>query len=232
MQQPLTEFDRYSSNYTEAVDASIAFSGLRVDFFIRAKAERLLELLQAHFGRTDALSLLDVGCGVGAYHGVLRSKIGVLTGVDVSVDSLCRAKESNPDVRYHHYDGLRLPFEDACFDVAYAICVVHHVPEHNWQAFVDELARVVRPGGLVVLFEHNPRNPATRYAVWSCPFDDDAVLLSRGRSLSLLRGAGLASVRGRFLLALPATKGCLRRIDDLLAVIPLGAQYYALGMRR
>lgn len=229
--QKPTEFDRFSSRYAATVNDSISFSGLQVDFFVRAKAERLLELIQAHFGDPHPLSVLDVGCGVGSYHPLLQGEVAAISGVDVSAESLRLARDENPDVDYRSFDGNALPFADGSFDVAYAICVVHHVPLENRSSFLTEMTRVVRPGGLVVLFEHNPFNPATRFAVWKCPFDEDAVLLSRGSSYALLRAAGLKNVAGRYMLALPAIEGRLRRLDDALSALPLGAQYYALGVR-
>jgi SAM-dependent methyltransferase len=231
MEQGPTEFDRYSARYARTVSDSIAFSGLQVDFFVRAKAGRLLELMRTHFGDARDLSLLDVGCGVGSYHPHLRQETGPIHGVDISADSIRIARENNPDVAYKTFDGSSLPYDRASFDVAYAICVLHHVPPPQRSAFLAEMVRVVRPGGLVVLFEHNPVNPATRYAVWKCPFDEDAVLLSRGESLALLREAGLARPSGNYMLALPATEGWMRRVDDALSGIPIGAQYYALGVR-
>lgn len=225
------DFDRYSGRYAQTVNDSISFSGLQVDFFIKAKAERLLDLLRGHFGETRNLRLIDVGCGVGSYHPLLRGMVGAIHGVDISPDSLDQALKANPDVSYKEFDGRTLPFDDRAFDVAYAICVLHHVPPLQRPEFMLEMARVVRPGGLIVIFEHNPINPATRYAVWKCPFDEDAVLLSRGESLTLLREAGAARLSARYMLAVPALRGWLRRVDDALSGIPLGAQYYAVGVR-
>ena len=91
--------------------------------------------------------------------------------------------------------------------------------------------RFPRSGGLVVLFEHNGFNPATRFAVWRCPFDRDAVFLSRRQSQTLLRGAGLTNVGGSYMLAVPGTSGWLRRIDDALRAVAIGAQYYCFGVR-
>ena len=58
------------------------------------------------------------------------------------------------------------------------------------------MARVLRPGGIAAIFEHNPLNPLTRRVVSNCVFDEDAVLLRRRRARGLLRQAGLVPVRG------------------------------------
>ncbi len=226
-----SEFDSYRKTYTDAVNSSISFSGFDVDFFTRAKAVRLIDLLERDVGAADTLSVLDVGCGVGNYHGLLRRRIGQLTGVDPSSECIAEAEVKNPWVSYAVSDGSTLPFPDNDFDAVYAICVMHHVPPEKWKLFANELARVTRPGGLVLVFEHNPYNPLTRRAVSNCPFDEDAVLLSKRQVMTHLQDARLRDVAGQYILNLPSIDGPLRRIDDALGFVPLGAQYYVSGRR-
>jgi SAM-dependent methyltransferase len=225
------EFDAYKSTYSEAVNDSISFSGLSVDFFARAKSVRFIDLLERMIGPASGLSVLDVGCGVGTYHPLLRGTIGKISGVDPSSACIDEAKKNNPYVNYSTYDGDILPYEDAIFDAVFAICVMHHVPQAKWAQFSSELARVTKPGGLVILFEHNPYNPLTRKAVSSCPFDADAVLLSKRTASAYLRSAGLSHVQGSYILMVPSIKGIARKVDDALGFLPLGAQYYVVGRR-
>ena len=113
----------------------------------------------------------------------------------------------------------------------FAICVVHHVPTGQRTRFAQELQRVVRPGGVVAIFEHNPVNPLTRVAVSRCEFDADAVLLGRRRVASLLRDAGLRIVERRYLLFFPFERRWTRPAERGLAQLPLGAQHYAVAKR-
>lgn len=226
-----SEFDAYRDNYSDTVNESIAFSGLDVDFFTRAKATRLLELLSRHVGSPADLSVLDVGCGVGNYHGVLKDRIGKLTGVDPSAECIAEARQRHPDLEYATYDGERIPYPADHFDAAYAICVMHHVLPEIWPVFASELARVTRPGGIVAIFEHNPYNPVTRRIVSNCPFDENAVLLSKRSVVKHLRSAGLSVAEGRYILTLPAESGIFRRIDNALGFLPMGAQYYVAGQK-
>jgi ubiquinone/menaquinone biosynthesis C-methylase UbiE len=224
------EFDDYRTTYADAVNGSISFSGLDIDFFARAKAARLLDLLKKHFGQIGGLSGLDVGCGVGTYYGLLEGQVGRLTGVDTSLECLDEARSNHPDASYTHYDGGRLPFTDGQFDFSYAICVMHHVPKPQWALFAIEMVRVTRRGGLVMLFEHNPYNPLTRRAVSNCAFDANAVLLTKREAMKYFIAAGLRGVTGRYILTLPAISGILGIADDFLgAMLPIGAQYYIVG---
>jgi hypothetical protein len=106
---------------------------------------------------------------------------------------------------------------------------MHHVPPAQWANFAAEMKRVVRTGGLVVVFEHNPLNPLTRRAVSNCEFDDDAVLLGQGQMRRLLAGAQLRDVRSCSILSIPSIGPVTRTIDLMLGRLGLGAQYFACG---
>lgn len=228
-EQP-AQFDAYSGSYDDAVNRSLAFTGLKVDYFTRVKADYLIDLLRGHFGDTRRLDLLDIGCGVGNYHPLIRDRLGSLAGADLSAECLATAAQRNPGVSYLPYDGERLPFDDDQFDAAMTICVMHHVPPERWPAFAAEMKRVVRPGGLAVVFEHNPLNPLTRRVVSNCDFDEDAVLLRRGETRKLLGDAGFASVKSRAILSVPSFGRISRGIDLALGHLGLGAQYFVKGV--
>ena len=67
---------------------------------------------------------------------------------------------------------------------------MHHVPPPQWTRFVAEMFRVIRTGGLALVFEHNPYNPATQYIVKTCDIDKDAVLLRPGKLRGMFVDAG------------------------------------------
>jgi SAM-dependent methyltransferase len=223
------KFDRYEESYREEVERSIAFAGVGIDVFTEAKAVALLRLVRNRLGDPAEVRALDVGCGPGETDAYLVPELAELHGVDVSSGVLDAARKRNPGVSYRVYEGDRLPYDDGAFDVAFAICVIHHVQPDRWQPFAAELARVVRPGGLAVLVEHNPLNPLTRLAVTRCAFDDDAVLLGAGTARRLLREAGLVRVESRYIVFLPFRSPLLRRLDHALGRVPLGAQYLCVG---
>lgn len=225
-----TEFDGYSHTYDAAVNASISFSGLKVDFFTRVKAQYITRILTDYFGDLSRLDLLDVGCGIGNYHSFFAGKLHTITGVDVSLECIATASKRNPWVDYRSYTGDQLPFDDARFDAAFTICVMHHVKPPQWPLFARELRRVVKPGGLGLVFEHNPYNILTRRAVSSCIFDKDAILLPAAKTLRLLAEAGFGSVASRYVLAIPATNRALQDLDRCFARLPIGAQYYVVGI--
>lgn len=222
-------FDQYSQNYVETVNRSIGFLGVKIDYFTRVKVDYLIDLLTTQFGAIASLDVLDVGCGVGNSHSLLSPLLGSLTGTDISAPCLAQATARNPGCSYRPYAGARLPWDDDSFDAAVTTCVMHHVPPAQWSGFAAEMARVVRPGGVVTVMEHNPFNPLTRRAVSTCEFDDDAVLLSQRRTRALMRQAGLVDVKSRAILSIPPIGPMTRRIDLALGRLSLGAQYIASG---
>jgi ubiquinone/menaquinone biosynthesis C-methylase UbiE len=217
------EFDAFAETYDSDVQHSLY--GLKPDYFTKVKADFIIDLVNRHFGTRSGLEALDVGCGIGNYHAHLGSRFETLRGVDVSQASLRRAAAKNGHISYHHYDGHRLPFEDQTFQIAFTICVMHHVTPAQWGNFASEMKRVLQPGGLALVFEHNPANPLTRRIVNRCEFDRDAVLLSRSKAEKLLAEAGLKNVRSRCILSIPSTGAWTRNLDFMIGRLGLGAQY-------
>jgi SAM-dependent methyltransferase len=224
-------FDRYRECYSDAVNSALDIPGFNVDYFTRVKSDYIRDIVATGFECPNKLRALDVGCGVGNYHSLLRGNFAELVGVDVSPECVDAASKRNDGGRYDTYDGEHLPYEDNAFDVAFTICVLHHVPPGQWPGFTAEIHRIIRPGGLAIIFEHNPYNPITRRIVNRCPFDKDAVLLRASTTRGLLEDAGFSDVRSRSILTVPAGTKFLRRVDGWLSGLPLGAQYVATGRK-
>lgn len=224
-------FDEHADRYSSTIDQSLAAYGASHDFFTRHKA-RLIYWLLTREGRAAAqMDLLDVGCGIGNIHELIGPKFRSIAGVDVSVASIDAARLRFPAHEYLAYDGHRLPYPDASKDMSLAICVFHHVPPAQWADLAAEMLRVLRPGGLALVIEHNPWNPVTRRIVNRCPIDKDAVLLTRPRTVELFRTAGAALVEARSILSIPPKTDFLMRVDNLFGPLPLGAQYWCMARK-
>ena len=225
MTEAPTDFDRYRESYEEAVEDAISFAGQEHEFYVEAKARRLLELARRRLGARP-LRVLDVGCGVGLTDRLVLPHVSSLEGVDVSTAMVDRAREANPAASYQVYDGRRLPFGDGEFDVVFAICVLHHVDPLDRRPLLAELARATKPDGLTMVFEHNPLNPLTRRVVRNCAFDEGVELIGRGELTRLFRAAGLAVADREYLLFFPWRADALER---RLTRLPLGAQHVVTG---
>lgn len=224
-------FDRFRHTYRDNVQRSIDFSGQDVGFFTDAKADLLIRLAERGIGDPAKLSVLDVGCGVGLTDAALEGRFGSIRGVDVSEGAVKEAAQANPWADYRSYDGRTLPFDEDTFDLAFAICVFHHIDPPDRRAFAVEMARVVRPSGLIVAIEHNPLNPLTRVAVNRCAFDEGVVLLRRREARSHLDASGLSTVESPYIIFFPWRPRIFRAVERGLTWLPLGAQYIAAGRK-
>ena len=227
-----SQFDAFAASYREAIDSAVAFSRTGHEFFTRAKVRELLEIAARRAGDPRRLSFFDLGCGPGETDRLLEGRVGSLTGVDTSARMIEAAARRNPWAEYRAVDtGAALPFEEASFDVSFAICVLHHVEPGERPRLLAEAVRVTKPGGTVVIFEHNPWNPLTRRAVAGCKFDRDAVLLRRRETERLLRDAGLEAVDGAYIVWFTRDSARLQRIERRLRGVPLGAQHVVSARR-
>jgi SAM-dependent methyltransferase len=100
------------------------------------------------------LRWLDVGCGNGAFSQLISDRCdpGHLSGVDPSEAQLAyaRSRLPNREVDFITGNAMDLPFEDKQFDAAAMALVIFFVPDPP--KAVAEMARVVRPGGLVTTY--------------------------------------------------------------------------------
>jgi SAM-dependent methyltransferase len=120
------------------------FHPLFQEFLAFAAAKRLdiIEALQPRRGR-----LLDVGCGSGEVLAVARDRGWEVAGAEPVPQSAEIARGRGLDVRSALLDDAG--FEEASFDVVTAFHVLEHIP--TGVAFLRDLARYARPGGLVVV---------------------------------------------------------------------------------
>ncbi len=94
--------------------------------------------------------LLDVGCGPGAFTAIAVERLGMgsVSAVDPTSHFVSTVRERHPGVDVRQASAEEIPYADGAFDVAASQLVFHFVsdPERG----VREMARVVRPGGVVV----------------------------------------------------------------------------------
>ena len=185
-------FNSYARNYDKIVEAAISASGESVEFFAELKGT----LARNAIAPQVPSSMLDFGCGIGNTVRLLAQAFPetVVTGVDPSQESIEVARErSSTDARRCRFvvqEKTRLPFPDESFDVGFTSNVFHHIPRRDHPSWIRELRRVIRPGGTMLLFEHNPFNPLTRRSVRLCEFDKGVELLRPSYTRDLLRAGG------------------------------------------
>lgn len=225
------EFDRHAAGYDGGLDDPIKrMLGKSADQFIAVKARWLLRREKGL--RDGSLNLLDYGCGAGDLMRVLADlgARGSFTGCDVSGGMLAEAdkrwpRRLGPPPVLAAQDGARTPFADGQFDIATISAVLHHVPVAGRAAVYAELGRILKPGGRLYVFEHNPRNPLVRHVIARTPIDANAILLDAREVQDGLLGSGRYELETDYLMFMPPGIPWLGFVDRALAWLPLGAQY-------
>jgi SAM-dependent methyltransferase len=131
---------------------------------------------------------LDVGTGTGAGARVLRARFpsAEVVGTDLAPEMLAEARRLAPELTFVEGDASRLPFDNGSFDL---------VAHENMIPFLDEVARVLRPGGWTIFaFSSGPQTP-----IWVEPDRLRSELGRRGFSdfAEIAAGRGVAVLARR-----------------------------------
>ncbi len=141
-------------------EKSAPFDGMadqydRTRIFDQACFGSALDLLTARFPPRDFPNLIEPGIGTGRIAAPLAQRGYKVVGVDIAPEMVAlleRRIAASPDslpIRYQRADATRLPFRAGVFDIGVAVHLFYFIQE--WKQAADELLRVVRPGGPVVL---------------------------------------------------------------------------------
>lgn len=163
--------------------------------------ERMTDFVLARLGVGEGSRVLDVGCGDGRPAVRLARTLGArVVAIDIDREALrdgaehAAARGVAELVRFRHLDALDLPFADAAFDAVLACEVTPHL---DIEALYRSIARVLRPGGRLVVETPYPRVPLTeeiRERIAPCVTTPNAVSLDAPEDhLSAARRAGMAA---------------------------------------
>jgi ubiquinone/menaquinone biosynthesis C-methylase UbiE len=220
---PPAEFDGLAKDYDTLLDHPLrnVFAGSS-DFFHRRKLDLIAGYLAGSGRESLKMAWLDVGCGRGELLALGAAHFRTAVGCDPSQEML---RCGRGRILWQP-DPSKLPFEDSTFDLVTAVCVLHHVERGYETQLMRELLRVLRPGGLVCVIEHNPFNPITRWIVSRTPVDRDAHLMSAGHVKARLRAVGFQAPETKYFLYLPSRwYTSYGRMERFLENAPAGGQY-------
>jgi len=111
-----------------------------------------------------AQTALDVGCGEGRFCRMLKAHGLDCTGIDPTRALINRARELDHDSAYIEVSGEALPFDDASFDLVVSYLSLIDMPEIT--APIAEMARVLKPGGTLLIANLNGFNTAGGESGW------------------------------------------------------------------
>jgi ubiquinone/menaquinone biosynthesis C-methylase UbiE len=154
------DINRVNCNY---FSKGAQFAYYKEEFFELLPAEKDLFLKHIHSGQ----SVLDIGCGAGRTTSHITSLTENVIGVDLSEELIEAAREKFPSTDFRVMDVVKMDFPDNSFDVLVfsynGLCYVH--PEEKRMAAINEIKRVLKPGGVYIFSSFNRFYPLALYAL-------------------------------------------------------------------
>lgn len=168
-----------------------------------------LTLIRESLAPLAGKRVVDIGCGAGTLARRLVDAGARVTGIDPGAAALARARAAVPEARFEAATGEALPFPDASFDGAVMLNSLHHIP--NPAAALAEAARVLAPGGLLVVVE-----PLAEGSFFDAlrPIEDETAIRAAAQD-----AIAAALARGAYACRRDATIARRERFDSLDAFL-------------
>lgn len=134
-------------------------------FVWRSGQERRLDFIERYTSLAGK-AVLDIGCGVGEYVRAFSRRGATAFGCDIVPDRLSTARERD-EARAGGYmlsSGAKLPFADRSLEVIILNEVIEHVDDDRAQ--MEEIARVLAPGGYCILYAPNRLYPFETHGIY------------------------------------------------------------------
>jgi len=182
----------------------------------------------AQVGCLRGSKMLEVGCGYGSLSVFVAQQKAVVSGVDISATAVRlsrrNAELAGVDATFTQANAVALPFQDGAFDLVVCCDTLEHVPEYR--VAVNELARVTRVGGHLIVTTPNVINPRGIYllATSGQPVENPFLYWTMTRLL-VRRGLAIVSTRVRDFLG--AQNRVARAVERMVSMTPLKV----LGLR-
>jgi len=164
-------------------------SGWFCDTFLFRGQWGKLRLRTANFARIQpGEQVLDVGCGTGTLAIDVARRVGTaghVTGIDPGTEQIARArsKAARRNLPIDFQTGVieQLAFPDQTFDVVFSTLMMHHLPVPLKRQGLAEIARVLKPGGRLVIADFKRKQErqgrAARFHAGGSSMQDLAVLV-------------------------------------------------------
>ena len=201
-----------------------------IDKFAEYKIALTRQLLKVNVD-----TILDFGCGIGRSLSYFKSYFhgAELYGCDVSAESLKLAAREIPEDHLFvnaEYDSISK--FGAAYSLVFIACVLHHIEPKERIRWMKGVFASVKPGGYIIVFEHNTLNPITKSIILDDNnlVDDITWMLSHKylKELMLSIGNSAKIVWEGYTLFSPVRFKGIISIERCLKWLPFGAQHCVL----
>jgi SAM-dependent methyltransferase len=173
-------YDRVAEEYARRIYAELQSKPLDCELLDRFARETA--------GRGD---VCDMGCGPGQVARYLRDKGATVFGLDLSPGMLDQARRLNPDIDFWQGNMLALGLGDATLAGIAAFYAIVNIPAESLLQAFREMARVLQPGGLLLLAFHVGGEALEVDELWGRPISMNFFLFQPASIGQMLQAAGL-----------------------------------------
>lgn len=229
------EFDDIAKQYETMMEKGMVLKGEGNNhaYFTAYKIYYLREIVKAYRRKNQRkkIKILDYGCGIGILSRAIAKAFSNVTvhGFDISSESIAYANQMEHGENLIFTSSLEQLDQD--YDLCICCCVLHHVPVKGRDEIIKNIYKRLRKAGMLLVIEHNMKNPLTRKSVYSCPFDKDAVMLTRNEAARLLQRNAFKNIQKRYITFFPKQFAKLQVLDRYLKWCVLGAQHMETGYK-
>lgn len=152
-------FEHEKKSLKAYTDQALGYDSARFENFQgKFRRELVFRILDEWLDLNDSSSILDVATGTGVaslYLAETRKNANVI-GIDLTEGMLDMAREKAKEKNIQNIDfqianARELPFEDNTFDAVVSLRLFHHIPNKHRKTYLDEMRRVLKPGGIVIV---------------------------------------------------------------------------------
>lgn len=235
---PKDYFQKQDKNLGELYEGE---AGPQHKYYVKVKAKQMMRLARRFFKNTKRLNCLGVGCGTGEAEIHYASYFNKVIGIDYSKGMIAKAKKLNlKNTEFKIMNATKLDFKSNSFEVVVIFNVLHHVPSYSdLLDIIKESERVLKKGGILLVYEMNPFNPVTRHVINTLDIDKEVKLggFKKGKfpaaitpkQLEILADkACLNKISDYFLVFFPRALGFLNPLERIFEKIPLGGLYVSV----
>lgn len=222
------DFNEYAENYEKVLQEDLNFFGEENGYFAEYKVKTVKEITG-----DKPVRILEYGCGIGLNLRYFRTYFpgSEISGCDISEKSVQIARDENSRSELFLITKDNLEKRKGYYDLIFVSCVFHHIAPALREEAITNIKDLLKPDGLLFIFEHNPYNPVTRKIVRDCVWDKDAILLKMSETKDLMKAADFEILQDKYTLFFPAAFSFFRPLEKLLGYIPMGGQYFVQGKK-
>jgi SAM-dependent methyltransferase len=187
-----TDFDAVAAVYDDVFPTHVR------EHYLRRRCAYILR-------HAPAVSALDVGAGTGLLAERLHDRGIAVVALDPFPQMLDQLGERRPEIPRLIGRGHALPVPADVFDLVYSVAVMHHIADRDLvRRTLSEMVRAARPGGRILIWDHNPLNPYWPLIMRRVPQDSGAErLVPMAELIAGLTAAGAEIVRAERLGLMP-----------------------------